>query len=136
MGGITFVRGITAIPQEHEIGFTCNGNGAAVTTGEKVSIAVPYSGYIESWSMMADVPGSAVIDIWKSPAPVFPTVTESICGFSKPFLGDYIQYAESGEETSTLDDWNRTINEDDILTFNIDSVDGTITRLVLILRIL
>jgi hypothetical protein len=129
-GGLTFVRGISAIPADQAITFTCNGNGNPVTTGQKGFITVPYTGAIQELIIFGNVSGSIVVDIWRTHQPTFPTAANTICGGNKPTLsGQQIVLDE------TLTSWNRTIEKDDILGFNIDSVDGVVGKVTVTLRV-
>ena len=47
------------------IAFIIDGGGALITTGVKGSVEVPFSCTIAAWTLLADVSGSIVVDIWK-----------------------------------------------------------------------
>ena len=96
------------------------GSGTTVpTTGIKGYLEVPFNARVTRWTLMADASGSAQIDIWKDTWANFPpTDADSIVGAgTEPYL--------SGEQArrDTAPDWDQlTLNEGDILVFNLDSV--------------
>ena len=95
-----------------------------VTAGSQIDILVPFGCTITRVTLMANVAGSVVVDIWRDTYANFPpTVADSIVGGSKPA----ISFAAKAQD-SILSGWNTSILAGDILRFNIDSVT-TITRL-------
>ena len=110
--------------------FIIDGGGSAITTGEKGHIRIPFKCEIQKATLLADQSGSIVIDIWKDTYANFPpTDADSIVASAPPTISG----AQKSED-STLTGWNKTINADDILAFNVDSA-ATITRVVLILNV-
>jgi hypothetical protein len=105
------------------------GNGSVViTTGIKGFLEIPYNCEIERVTLLANISGSIVVDIWRdtySNAP--PTVTDSICSTAKPTLSS----AQKSQDT-TLTGWTKTLAAGDILAFNVDSV-ATIQQVTLVL---
>ena len=113
------------------IGYLIDGGGDVITTGElKPGLRVPFSGTIESVTLLADQTGSIVVDIWKdSYANYPPTVADSICGSAKPTLSSAIK-----SEDTTLTGWTKTIAVGDILLFNVDSAT-TVQQVTVILKV-
>ena len=94
------------------------------------SLRVPFSGTIDSVTLLADQTGSIVVDIWKdSYASYPPTVADSICASAKPTLSS----AEKSEDT-TLTGWTTAIAAGDILRFYVDSAT-TVQNVTLILKV-
>lgn len=112
------------------IGIAIDGAGAAITTGVKGYLEVPFAGTITAVRLFADQSGSAVVDIWKDSYANFPpTVADTITASAKPTLSS----AQASEDT-TLAGWTTSISAGDILAFNVDSA-STITRLTLQLTV-
>lgn len=109
-------------------GITIDGGGSAITTGIKGSVSIPYSGIINSVTLIADQTGDIVIDIKKSTYGGFPT-TSSICAAAKPTLSG----AQKSEDL-TLTGWSTSITAGDILEFTVDSA-ATLTRCTLVLKV-
>lgn len=108
------------------ITFVVDGGGTAVTAGLKSFVRVPQACTITKWTLMADVSGSIVVDIWKDTFANFPpTVADTITGSAKPTLSA----AQSGDST-TLTGWTTSIAAGDVLAFNVDSAT-TVTRVTL-----
>jgi hypothetical protein len=110
------------------IDFTTDGGGSAITTGVKGYFRVPYAGTIVGYSLLGDLSGNAVVDIWKDDGEI-PTVADTITASAKPTLSS-AQYKYS----TTLTGWTTTVAEGDVFGFNVDSA-ATITRLTLVVYI-
>ena len=112
------------------IGITIDGSGSAITTGLKNYITIPFNCQILGWTIISDVSGSIVIDVWKDTYGNYPpTVADSIAGTEKPTLS-----SQNKNQDNTLTTWNTSVNEGDILAFNVDSA-STITKINLTLKI-
>jgi hypothetical protein len=113
------------------IGYAIDGGGAAITAGLLGSgLRIPFDGTIESVTLLADQTGSIVVDIWKDTYANYPpTVADSICASAKPTLSS----TDKSEDT-TLTGWTKTINEGDVLFFNVDSA-STVQNVTLILKV-
>jgi hypothetical protein len=110
--------------------FQISNDGAAITTGIKGDLVVPFNATITEWSLLADQTGSVVVDIWKDTYGNYPpTVDDSITGSAKPTIT-----SSNKGQSSTLTGWTTTVTAGDILRFNIDSV-STIERLSINLKI-
>lgn len=112
------------------IGCVVDGGGSAITTGLKSLVRVPFDGTITGWTVMSDVVGSVVVDVWKdSFAASPPTVADTIAGTEKPTLSS----AQKAEDT-TLTTWTTAITAGDVLAFNVDSA-STVTRVIVQLEV-
>jgi len=114
----------------HGLAFVIDGGGSAITTGQKGHLEIPFKCEIQRVTMLADQSGSIVVDIWKDTYANFPpTDADSITSATPPTIS-----AATKAQDSTLTNWTKTINEGDILAFNVDSV-ATITRVVIVLKV-
>lgn len=113
------------------IPFTIDGGGSVITTGLKYGYAaIPFACDIKTVTIVSDVSGSIVIDIWKDTyANVPPTVADTITASAKPTLSSAQKNTDS-----TLTGWTKRLNKGDVLYFNVDSVT-TITRLDIMLNV-
>lgn len=88
-----------------------------ITTGVKGFIELPYAGTITQVSLVSDVSGSIVIDIWKQIYASFPpTVTQTIDASALPTLSSAQKYQDA-----TLTGWTKTFAAGDWLAFNVNS---------------
>jgi hypothetical protein len=104
------------------IGITIDGAGSTITIGDKGSISIPYNATLNNVTMVADVSGVCVIDILKSNFSTYPT-SSSICSTSLPTISGAIK-----SEDSTLSGWSVSIQNGDILDFQVLSASN-ITKL-------
>lgn len=114
----------TAIP------FIIDGGGAAITTGEKGHLEIPFACTINRVTMLADQEGSIKVDIWKDTYALFPpTNADTICGGNEPEIITGIK-----DQDATLTDWTTAIAAGDILAFNVDSITD-IERVTISLKV-
>jgi hypothetical protein len=107
-----------------------DGGGSAITTGLKAFLQVPFDCTIIAATLLADLSGDLVIDIWKDTyANHPPTVADTITASAKPTLSSAIKATDS-----TLTGWTKAITANDILAFNVDSAT-TVTLAILILSV-
>lgn len=112
------------------IPFVIDGAGSAITTGEKGHLEITFACTIVQVTLMADQPGSIVIDIWKDTYANFPpTDADSITASAPPTISS----AQKSQD-STLTGWTTAIAAGDILAYNVDSCT-TITRVTLSLKV-
>ena len=112
------------------IEFIIDGGGAAIATGQKGHIEVPFACTINQVTTLADQSGSIVVDIWKDSYANFPpTVADTICAAAKPTLA-----AAQKAQDSTLTGWTTAIAAGDILAYNVDSAT-TVTRVLISLKV-
>lgn len=127
-GGVNEIS--ASIMKKANIEFIIDGGGSAITTGIKGDIVIPYNCTITSVTLLADLSGNIVIDIWKDTYTNFaPTVADTITASAKPTLSVGIKYQDS-----TLTGWTKSLTEGDILRINVDSC-ATMTRCALILAV-
>lgn len=99
-------------------------------SGDQGDLTIPFACTITEWTLLADVSGSAVVDIWKDTYANYPpTVADTITGSAKPTIT-----AATKGQSSTLTGWTTTISAGDTLRFNVDSVT-TIARITLSLKV-
>lgn len=111
-------------------GITIDGGGVAITTGVKGYVEIPYDCVITGWTVIGDVSGAIVIDVWKDTyANALPTVADTIAGTEKPTI---TASGIKGQDLA-LSSWTTTITAGDIIGFNVDSCTA-ITRAMLVIR--
>lgn len=110
------------------ITFIIDGGGAAIETGEKGHLEIPFDATIKEWRLLAGTVGDIAIDVWKDGYSAFPPTNVD----TMPGAGNEpsISAAKKAEETD-LSAWaEKDISKGDILAFNVDSC-GTIERCTL-----
>ena len=114
------------------INFIIDGGGSAITTGIKGDLIVDFACTINSWSLLADVAGAIVVDIWKDSYANFPPVdADSMCSGKEPTIAA----TNAAATDTTITDWTTDdISAGDVLRFNVDSC-ATIKRVVLALKV-
>lgn len=120
--------------QTAAIQFVIDGAGAAITTGLKGYIEIPFSCTITQSSLFADQTGSIVVNVWKTTFALFnpgvhPVVADKITASAPPTIAAGVK-----AQDATLTGWTTTINAGDILAFNVDSVT-TIQRVTIDLKV-
>jgi hypothetical protein len=111
-------------------GITIDGGGAAIGTGFKGYILIPFACTVTKWEIFADQTGSIVIDIWKGTYGTLPSSSgDSIADSEKPTVSSAVK----GQDTS-LTTWTTAINANDVIAFNVDSC-STIERINLIITV-
>ncbi len=121
--------GATPNVKTSTFGCSVNGGGFAPLTGIIGYTVIPYNGTITGWSIVSDVAGSCVIDVWKAPGTI-PTVANTITGTEKPTLT-----AQQLNSDNTLTTWTTAVTAGDVIGFNLDSA-ATLTSVNLIITIL
>jgi hypothetical protein len=112
------------------INFLIDGSGAAITTGIKGDIMIPFACTINQVNLLADQSGSIAVDIWKDTYANFPpTDADTITASAVPTIS-----SATKDEDATLTDWTTAIAAGSILRFNVDSCT-TITRCTLVLKV-
>lgn len=107
-----------------------NGNGYVLDTGVKGWLTVPFDCTIIEATLLADIAGSMVLDIWKDTYGNYPpTDADSITAASPPTLVGAVKTTDT-----TLTGWTTSLAAGDVLAFNIDSCTA-ITRATLSLRV-
>lgn len=117
--------------QISSINFVINGGGFTLLPGTVGYIPVYFSCTIVEATILADIAGSAIVDIWKDTYGNYPpTSADSITGSSPPTLSG----AQKNTDTSLVG-WTTTITAGDVLAFNVNSA-STIRRLTISLKVL
>lgn len=107
-----------------------DGGGSALSVDDKLRLEVPFKCEIQEVTLLADQSGSVQIDIWKDTYANYPpTDVDSITASAVPAISAATKYQDS-----TLTGWTTTLNEGDILIFNVDSV-STITQCGIFLKV-
>lgn len=100
-------------------------NGGVINTGLKGWYKIRFKATITGWTLVGDVSGSIVIDVWKEAFASLPaTVADSIAGGAKPTLSAALK-AQSGALS-----W--AVAAGDWLYFNVDSA-STVKQVTLAL---
>lgn len=115
-----------------DIEFVMDGAGATPLVGNRGFLVIPQWVTIVDWLLIGAQQGSIVVDIWKAPLSAVLTghimgPADSICGGNLPTLSN--QSAAQGSPTN----WNTLINQNDVLAFNINSVNA-LTQVSIILQ--
>lgn len=111
------------------INFVIDGGGSAITTGVKGFIEIPFAMTIEGWTILADVSGSVVLDVWKDAYANFPpTLADTIAGTEKPTL-----VSVQKNQDLALTTWTTAVAAGDIIAFNVDSAT-TVTHVTVAIR--
>lgn len=123
--------GFTATATYSGINFIIDGGGAAITTGVKGDIVIPFGTRIEEVELLADQSGSIKIDIFRDTYGQFPpTNADTITGGDEPEISSGTKWSSRFDLTGGLVNWEREIKRFDILRVNVDSVT-TIQRVTL-----
>ncbi len=113
------------------IGFTIDAGTSVITTGLKGYVIIPYDAIIQSWTVVADISGSIVIDVWKDTFNNYPPlVSDSIAGTEKITLS-----SQTKNQDVSLSSWTTNINAGDILAFNVDSA-STVHRVTVSMSVI
>ena len=108
---------LPATPQLATLTFVIDGGGAAIATGIKGDLEIPFACTINQVTLLADQSGSIVVDIWKdSYANYPPTGADSITASAKPTI-----FSASKSQDAILTGWTTAIAAGDTLRFNVDS---------------
>ncbi len=101
-----------------------DGGGSALASGAQVDIMVPANATIKTMTLMPDLSGSIIVDIWKDSYANFPpTQGDSITSSATP----QIISGDKDQDTS-LTGWTTALSDGDILRFNISGAATNITR--------
>lgn len=122
MSGAVLIDDTGATTTTATFGVTVDGGGAVPVTGSLGFITIPYNCTITNWYMVANVSGSAVIDVKRSGS--------SIVGAgNKPTL------SSQSSANAAVSGWTSvSISAGDIIEFNLNSA-ATLSRLNLVLKV-
>lgn len=131
------VAGLSPVATLTAIEFIAKANtGYPLNPGVQGYLVAPYTGVINSATILGDASGSLVLDIWKCRASAFdagvthPVSADSICSATPPTLTN-----ASISKDATLAGWTTAFTAGDILAFSISSTDRKITALTLALSV-
>lgn len=120
-------------PLDATLTFVIDGGGAALTTGVKGDLVIPFDCWIEEVRLLADASGSVVVDLFRC------TYEQYDAGSTHPVSGDKITAATPPTLASQvksrdyyLQGWSRMLNLGDILRFNVNSAT-TVARVTVFL---
>lgn len=109
---------------------TIDGNGSVPSTGLVARFSVPKPLTITQVTLLADVSGSIVLDIWKDTYANYPpTVGDTITASAKPTISGAIK-----SQDGTLTGWTTSLSSGDTVFVNIDSI-ATITYCTMMLKV-
>jgi len=115
---------------EGAVEIVIDGAGVAITSGIKADIILPFAGHFTSWTLLADVTGSIIVDLWRDTYSNFPpTVADAITGSEHPTLT-----SGTSSTGSTLAGWTTGFAKGDVLRVNVDSATS-VTRVTLTLAV-
>lgn len=122
--------GITANQRRVSIVFQLGDGVTVITTAEREQwLEVNFDGTLEGVTLLADVAGSIVVDVWKDAYASYPPVAaDSICGSAKPTLAG----AQSAQDL-TLTGWTTALARGDVLKVHVDAA-ATVKAVTLALR--
>lgn len=116
--------------------FVIDGGGAVPSTGLQGFLRVPFSCNIVSATLLADQTGSIVVDVFKCTYAQFnggsthPVSADKITSSTPPTIS-----SSTKSEDTSLVSWTKTLEEDCILGFNVNSV-STIQRVTISLKVI
>ena len=126
---IPAVDGSLVIGAPSAIEFVIDGGGAAITTGVKGYLEVPFNATIKQVTLLGDQSGSVTIDIWKTTYANFdggtthPVAADSITASARPAIVSTTKYQDA-----TLTGWTTSLTKGDILAFDVNVAATNITR--------
>jgi hypothetical protein len=114
------------------ISYVIDNGGAAIGTGSKGYIQIPYDCKVLGWTVIGDQSGSIVVDIKAvtvSSWPASSLTTASIAGTDKPTLS-----SKKAARSFALTGWTTAVTEGDIWEFYVDSA-STVTRVSIMILV-
>lgn len=115
------------------INYIIEAGSGDMTPGIKGQVTLDITGTIDSWTVIADQPGYALIDIKKSTYQSYPVMT-SITGTEKPYIGSPNDPSETKRKDEDLSTWDRVLNAGDILQYEIIGA-SVVKRLLIALKV-
>jgi len=105
-------------------GVTIDGAGGVIATSTYGFVSMGYAGTISSYTILGDQAGSIRVNIKKASFENFPPVT-SVCSAACPGFSGTAQK----NRDHVLTGWDRSFNEGDVYSFNVDTAPATVTRI-------
>jgi hypothetical protein len=118
IAGQSITSALIAVTQQAGIEFIIDGGGAAILSGLKGHLEIPFPATIKRVTVGCDVSGNIDLDIWKDTYANFPP-TISICSGAWPHTSGNIKYQDS-----ILSNWITAIASGDILGFVANSASS------------
>jgi hypothetical protein len=102
------------------INYVLDGGDAAIPTGVAGDLTIDFACVLDTWSLLADEPGSISVDIWKAAYTSFPpTDADSMCPGHEPSI------TAGSKAQGTVADWAvNYLAPGDVLRFNVDACTG------------
>jgi hypothetical protein len=117
-GNTNILSTTTSNSNDDAIEFVIDGGGSVLTTGFKGFLVVPFTCNIVQWTLLGDVSGSIVVNVWKDTYANHPPVSgDKITASAPPTISSAVK-----GQSSTLTGWTTLLTKGDILAFNVDSV--------------
>lgn len=121
--------GITNNPNVIGIEFVIDGGGAAITTGIKGYLEVPFACTVNTWTLLADTSGSITVDVYSDAYASYGTNTSMVGAGTKPAI------ASATKAQSAPASWTTTsIAAGNIVGFNVTAAT-TVTRVTISLKV-
>lgn len=133
--GPTGNTGATGPAQVANVEFVIGNGSDVITTGMKGYLRLDFAGTIQANTILLDVSGSIVINIWKCTytdfaPPTHPAVGDKITASAPPTVTGALKSTDS-----TLTGWTTSFAAGDIFGFNVDSV-ASAKRATIALKVL
>lgn len=118
LGGVDIIGGAG---RTLDIRLVLDGAGAAITTGAKGWVRIPWDVTLTGWKMTADQSTTTTIDVWKDTYANFPPDNaDTITNGHEPAIA-----AATKAEDTDISDWGTTsVSAGDYLRFNVDANDN------------
>lgn len=118
------------------IEFLIDGAGGNIASKVWGYLIVPFDATLTSATMLGDQSGSIIMNVWKCTYAQFdagsthPVAGDSITGGNPPTIT-----ASTKSQNTTLTGWTTSLDEGDVLAFQVPSVSTSITRVTLSLNL-
>ncbi len=107
-----------------KLGAVFGGNEDPLEAGTTVWYSVPANLTISGWRILNDVSGSVTVDVWVDTYANFPpTSGDTVTASATPATSSAVK-----AESTTLTGWDTSLAEGDVIAFNLETVDGVITK--------
>jgi len=93
-----------------------DGGGSPIPVGKTARVYCPVAVTITASTIIADVSGSIVIDVWVSSYPTAPTSANSITGSAKPTISN-----SDHAQDIVLGNWSTSVPAGSWIVFHVDS---------------
>lgn len=110
---------VTTADLTRTIIFLIDNGSNTITPGKQGSITIDTNGLIESWTILSEDTGNIAIDIKKTSYIDYPNNFTSIVGGGFPQL-----ISQNKNKGDDLDSWNKYLNVNDVLEFEVLSCSG------------